>query len=191
MRRGWLLALAVLPALAAHGRDMSQPAELPPADFAGQQYVDSRGCMFVRAGTADQVLWIPRVSRGGVPLCDSPPSGRRVAIGAEAAPAVEATEEAGLPNVEGTAEASLPPQDGAATAGSFVAVGSFAQAENVAKAEARLSELGYGAVRGRLQGGASSMTTVFAGPFADAQAAAEALQALRQLGFPDAMPIGP
>ena len=57
------LLLAALPAEA----EPIRPAELPPADYAGQQYVDSKGCMFVRAGAGGKVVWVPRVSREGVP----------------------------------------------------------------------------------------------------------------------------
>jgi hypothetical protein len=73
------------PALAEAGG----PAELPPANYAGQQYVDSKGCLFMRAGQAGNETWIPRVTRKGVALCDFPPSGQRVPVregGAEAKP---------------------------------------------------------------------------------------------------------
>jgi hypothetical protein len=56
------------------------PAELPPADYAGQQYVDSKGCLFMRAGPKGNERWIPRVTREGTPLCDNPPSGQRVPV---------------------------------------------------------------------------------------------------------------
>ena len=74
------LALATLPGQA---RDLTEPAELPPPDYRGQQYVDSKGCLFMRAGADGQDLWIPRVTRDGVPLCGNPPSGKRVPIAGE------------------------------------------------------------------------------------------------------------
>lgn len=174
------LLLALAPAFAS-AQDGNGPAELPPPEYLGQQYADSRGCLFVRAGTADKVLWIPRVSRQGKPMCDSPPSGTRVTLGDQAAgtaPVAFGTEAA--PESPGTVAGIF-----------FVAVGSFGVAENVAKAEALLTERGYGVVRGRLDGGAESLTTVFAGPFADSGSARTALEALRSGGFPDATLIGP
>jgi hypothetical protein len=73
----WLIAIG--PSAA----EQAVPAELPPKDYAGQQYVDSKGCMFLRAGPKGNETWIPRVTRDGVPLCDNPPSGRRVPVAGE------------------------------------------------------------------------------------------------------------
>jgi hypothetical protein len=66
---------------------LAVPAELPPDDYAGQQYVDSKGCIFMRAGPQGDETWIPRVTRDGVPLCGNPPSGQQV-------PAVDASPDA-------------------------------------------------------------------------------------------------
>lgn len=75
-----VVVMAALPVLA---QDLKAPAELPPAEYRGQQYVDSRGCLFLRAGTEGKTLWIPRVTRDGVPLCNNPPSGIRVPVEGE------------------------------------------------------------------------------------------------------------
>lgn len=53
------------------------PAEQPPADFTARQYIDSKGCVFLRQDGQD---WQARQGRDGTALCGYPPtfSARRV-----------------------------------------------------------------------------------------------------------------
>ena len=171
------IAALVVVAGTAVGAEPLRPAELPPAGYAGLQYVDSKGCMFARAGNGAEVLWIPRVSRKGVPVCGNPPSGQRVPV----------VEEVGVRPLQATETTSQAEPAG----GYFVAVGSYGKTANADRVEARLAELGYAVVRGRIQRGSGPMLTVFAGPFPDAAAATAARQALKNAGFADAILIGP
>jgi SPOR domain len=186
----WLHRLACLSfglglALPAAAEVLIRPAEIPPASYAGQQYVDSRGCMFVRAGTDKEVLWILRVNRKGEPQCGNPPSGRRVPVVGETGGAAT---EAGTASADIATPDTVPKQPAEIGVGSyFVAVGSFVVAANADAAEMRLKAMNYSVARGQLQGGNSALVTVFAGPFADAQAAARAQSELRGAGFPDAI----
>ncbi len=66
--------------------DLGGPANLPPADYKGQQFVDNRGCIFLKAGYGGQTTWVPRVSRDRKALCGYPPT-----FGA--APVIEMAEE--------------------------------------------------------------------------------------------------
>lgn len=87
------LALAIgmaLPVMSQTVASLGGPAELPPESFRGDQYVDSRGCIFIRAGYGGQETWVPRVSRDRQPLCGYPPTfggGGTTAVAAAQEPA--------------------------------------------------------------------------------------------------------
>jgi cell division septation protein DedD len=51
-----------------------RPAEAPPAGYMSEQYVDSRGCAFLRSHNGVQQIWVMRRSRSGTPLCGYAPS---------------------------------------------------------------------------------------------------------------------
>ncbi|MGB7316765.1 MAG: SPOR domain-containing protein [Planktotalea sp.] len=70
------------------------PAEIPPASFKGNQYVDSKGCVYIRAGVDGNTNWVPRVARSRKVVCGLSPSlagggGTAVAATAKAAAPVE------------------------------------------------------------------------------------------------------
>src|SRR6056297_1140504 len=69
-----ITALGVGHAGAQSLRDAPIPAEFPPSSYDGRQYVDSNGCVFVRAGVAGNVSWVPRMTRDREPLCGFQPS---------------------------------------------------------------------------------------------------------------------
>ena len=55
-------------------RDVQAPAEFPSPSFKGSQYVDSKGCVFIRAGIDGNVTWVPRVNRKRKLLCGQTPT---------------------------------------------------------------------------------------------------------------------
>lgn len=50
------------------------PAETPPTTFTDEQYVDSKGCVFLRADYGDQIIWMPRLTHERTQMCGYPPT---------------------------------------------------------------------------------------------------------------------
>ncbi|EBA14951.1 hypothetical protein RSK20926_17182 [Roseobacter sp. SK209-2-6] len=96
-------------------RSAGPPAEFPPASYKGKQYVDSRGCVYIRAGIDGNVNWVPRVSRSRKQLCGFQPTAI-TGGGARAAQRGPAPEQITLPAEQRPAQQSAAAAEEAAPA---------------------------------------------------------------------------
>jgi hypothetical protein len=107
---------AVFGAASAQAQSVARvggPANLPPSGFEGQQWVDNRGCVFLKAGYGGQVNWVPRVGRDRRAMCGYPPTGTtraaiEVATEAEMAAPAAVAEAAPAPRVMAAVEPVVP-----------------------------------------------------------------------------------
>lgn len=88
---------SVQPMAAQSIRAIGGPAEMPPAGFQGQQYVDGRGCVFMRAGLSGKTAWVARIGQDRKPICNDVPM-------AEAAARLAAPAAASQPTLEAVAQ---------------------------------------------------------------------------------------
>lgn len=58
----------------AQGNTAGIPANFPPDTFKGGQYVDNKGCVYIRAGFDGNTTWVPRVARNRKPVCGQTPT---------------------------------------------------------------------------------------------------------------------
>ena len=79
-------ALSVGAANARTLRNAAAPANFPPSSFKGKQFVDSKGCVYIRSGFTGAVNWVPRVTRSRKHVCGQSPTFAKRAAPKPAAP---------------------------------------------------------------------------------------------------------
>jgi hypothetical protein len=210
---GWscLIAAAALILLSAGGAiaqgGLAAPAEAPPPGFAGDRYVDSRGCTFIRARLAEAESWVPLLRADRSQVCGEPPSADRAepSPAPSAAPSPEpvraaapvatrppvATQRAVQQPAAATTRPARQPRSIRAApdwSRGFVQVAAFAVPANAARTEARFLQMGLPALQRPARGRGRLLHLVQIGPL-DGEALRAALLTARDAGFWDAYVI--
>ncbi|WP_299349872.1 SPOR domain-containing protein [uncultured Shimia sp.] len=55
-------------------KNVDTPNEFPPTSYKGKQYVDSKGCVYIRAGVDGATTWVPRMTRDRKVICGYKPT---------------------------------------------------------------------------------------------------------------------
>lgn len=99
-------------ALVTAGSGLAQspdgPQEQPPVGFPGQQFVDSRGCVFLRAGYGGQSVWVQRLDSNRAPICGYAPTVFAQEAQAQPAPIPAEAPQAGSAQLTVAAEVQAP-----------------------------------------------------------------------------------
>lgn len=177
-----LCALMLAPAAFA------APAELPPANHSGDEYIDSRGCSFWKATLNGQTIWADVIGADGVPACKTAnaqepeaPANAEAAVADSAAP-VDLSPSEAIPLLAATRRGASPefPQDGR-----YAQVGAFSP-RSADEVVVNLQEAGFEVLRQDFAQGRGTLRVLFVGPLGDEAETATRLSALRRLGFRDA-----
>jgi cell division septation protein DedD len=195
-----LAALALALADPAAARTLAEdtgPANLPPSGFKGGRFVDNTGCVYLRAGYAGRVEWVPQVTRDQQLVCGFAPTFGAGAAAIATSSATARGAPADAPRRTGTAvhrqttrppagykaawdDGRLNPQRGPAYA---IQVGAFSDPANAARAVDRLAAMGLPAQTAGARTGGRDLTVVFAAPVYGRTSAKAAVAALRNAGF--------
>ncbi len=114
-------------------RDVAVPAEFPPESYQEAQYVDSRGCVYIRAGMTGRTTWVPRVTRDRQALCGFQPTFAPVQEEPVQTEIAEAAVEE--PPVEAATTAAVQPTEAAAQSAPAEAAAAQAAAVQTVAAE--------------------------------------------------------
>lgn len=96
------IGISIMLGVGGHAQtNVSAPAEAPPEGFEGREFVDSRGCVFMRSTFGGAVTWVPRFGPDRQIVCGLEPSLAAVTEQVPAAPEPEAESE--------TVQAVVPP----------------------------------------------------------------------------------
>ena len=162
--------------MGAFAQATAAPAEAPPAAFKGRQFVDSTGCVFLRATISGKGQWLPLLAANDQPICAQVPT-----VGVKTAAPLPVAAPAVPPVADALAKQPAPNPTPITAAQHWIQVGAFADQANAQALHRRLIAQGWSVGHAPILGG--KMIVVVVGPFAKPADLRAALARLRAAGF--------
>lgn len=153
------------------------PENLPPADYQGEFWVDTKGCIFIRTGNDE---WLPQVDTARKPICD--PSRPGQAVGDQPSTAVDPTPRVIVDPETGFRTEILAPVSIAKT---YVHVAQF-DPDKIELARGYFAALGYPVFNRDKTPPSDRASSLVLGPFTVKGALDDALEVTTKLGYADA-----
>ena len=165
------------------GFEVRAPANLPPESFAGEFWVDKRGCEYIRTARGD---WAPRFGNNGKAFCNADLQGVTGDPRASAAPLQTGPKPGEVLSVDPNTGAVLRVAAPQIIPPSYVNVATFTRTANGIAARKAFAELGFPIVGAGTAPPAGRAVTVVLGPFTEKDALDDALNVARSLGYENA-----
>lgn len=162
-------------------REIVTPANLPPANFNGEFWVDRQGCSYIKTGNGE---WVPRMNLDRTRMCDSSLVGDAQALASAPQSAFEPVEETiGIdPNTGQISQVrpnlKIPP--------TYVQVDTFSDTAAGLAVREKFVGLGFPVVGKNQTPPEGRALTVVLGPYEDSGFLEDALDTAKSLGHNDA-----
>lgn len=161
-------------------RDIRGPANQPPPDYAGEEWVDRDGCLFLKTDGGE---WVPRMNIDRTLICD-----REATASIAANNNIEINTSPDIPPI------SIDPETGIITEvmpantvpPSFVQVGLYEDVSEGLLVRERFSSMGFPIVGGDFTPPSGKPMAVVLGPFRDEGFLGDALSTAQSMGYAEA-----
>ena len=162
-------------------REIVTPANLPPANFDGEFWVDRQGCSFIRTGNGE---WVPRMNLDRTRMCDRSVVSEAQQLAAAPDSAFEPVEQRiGIDPNTGQISQVRPNLKIPST---YVQVGSFSETAAGLAVRQKFVNLGFPVVGKDQTPPQGRALTVVLGPYQDSGFLEDALETAKSLGHNDA-----
>ena len=163
--------------------EIRDPANLPPEGYAGEFWVDARGCEFIRTAQGD---WVPRFGNDGKAFCTEDFQGVTGRGPASLRPEEDPLKPGDILEMDARSGAITRVAAPQIIPPSYVNVATFTRTENGIAARQAFADLGFPIVGANVTPPPGRAVSVVLGPFTVQDALDDALNIARSLGYQDA-----